>query len=336
MKLVRKLALGVATVSVAFGAGHLVQSEIETTSQWGEAAAAVTSAATQASAPRDLASEAKTPPVRPVRRASLGLIDPTFGTLDKTLAPWARTSAPTLVMAEAEVALPDQVQRVTAEDAAVAETGACAPDLTVTAREGAMLDVLLVAPCDKDSRVILRHGGLALTAHTSATGTLSLMLPALDSAGGVSATFVDGRRVDTAEPVDMSGLRRFAVQWLSDDAIRLQIYEDGAAFGAPGNVSAARPQGSGFLVTLGDARADLPLMSEIYTYPAGGLPVQVTLEAEVTEANCGREVLGQTLLSVDGMVKASDITLTLPGCEGVGDILVLNNLVGDTTLAQAE
>lgn len=328
MQLVRKLALGVATVSVALGAGHLVQSEIESTSQQGKAEAATAEAATQAYAPRDLASDTKAPAVR---QAGLGLTDPTLGTLDKSLAPWARTSAPALFRAEAEGVPP-----VAADDTPVAEGGACTPSLTLTPREQAVLEVQLSTPCDRNSRVILRHGGLALTTYTTGTGALSLLLPALDRAGKVSATLGTGTRAEAAAPVEMAGLRRFAVQWLSDDAIRLQIYEDGAAFGAPGNVSAARPYGAGFLVALGDARADVPLMSEIYTYPGGGLPVQVTLEAEVTAANCGREVLGQILESVDGTVKTSDITLTMPGCEAVGNILVLNNLVGDTTLAQAE
>jgi hypothetical protein len=327
MHLVRKLALGVATLSVAFGAGHVVQSEIETAPQPGKVETALVDT------PLEHAANVKTPLARP---AGLGLSDPTLGALDKALTPWARKSAPRVVLADAEVALPGEAQPTPVEEIVSADSGDCTPNLSVKPREGAVLDVLLVAPCAKDSRVILRHGGLALTAHTNATGALSLMLPALDRAGEVTAMFKDGHRAEAAATVEMAGLRRFAVQWLSDDAVQLQVYEDGAAFGAPGNVSAARPQGAGFLVALGDARTDLSLMSEIYTFPAAGLPVQVTLEAEVTEANCGREVLGQTLDSVDGTVKTSDITLTMPGCEAVGDILVLNNLVGDTTLAQAE
>lgn len=331
MQLVRKLALGVATLSVAFGAGYLVQSDTERGGHAGAPRASVSGVKPQPAAVVD-----KTLAAGPFVHAGMGVPDPTLGTVGKTLSSWARASAPVLVLAEAEVPLPDPEPPAIVEVADTAEGDTCAPALTVTPRDGAMLDILLQAPCARESRVILRHGGLALSAHTTATGALSLMLPALDQAGEVSATLKDGQRVEAAAPVEMAGLRRFAVQWLADDAIRLQIYEDGAAFGAPGNVSAARPRGAGFLSALGDAGADLPLMAEIYTYPPAGLPVQVTLEAEVTEANCGREVLGQTLESLDGAVRASDITLTMPGCRAVGDILVLNNLVGDTTLAAAE
>lgn len=331
MQLVRKLALGVATVSVAFGAGHLVQSGSDHGPKGAVTKAHLTSGTTNAGTGATDAGEAKPLATQLASQPGPAFADPTVGTVDKTLVKSARAPEPAVIIFDADAAQPE-----TGEAGEVVLSSACAPTLTVTPRDGAMLDVLLFAPCAKDARVILRHGGLALSAHTTKTGALSLMLPALDSAGQVSVTLKDGTLVEAVAPVEMAGLRRFAVQWLSDDAIQLQIYEDGAAFGAPGNVSAARPQGAGSLAVLGDASADLPLMSEIYTFPQTAIPVQVTLEAEVTAANCGRDVLGQTLESVDGTVKTSDITLTMPGCEAVGDILVLNNLVGDTTLAQAE
>lgn len=331
MQLVRKLALGVATVSVAFGAGHLVQSGND---KGPRVQADVIPGAARAG---DGAAVAAPTALEPAATAKASPPDPTAGALDKTLPDNDVTVGPTaaVIMAEATSDMPaGPIPAAPARDAAPDAT--CAPALTVTPRDRAMLDVMLVAPCAKAARVVLRHGGLALTAQTGATGALSITIPALDSAGAVSVTLKDGTTAESAAPVEMAGLRRFAVQWLSDDAIQLQIYENGAAFGAPGNVSAARPRGAGYLVALGDNRADLPLMSEIYTYPAPSVPVQVTLEAEVTAANCGQEVLGQTLDSMDGTVKTRDITLTMPGCDAVGDILVLNNLVGDTTLAQAE
>lgn len=337
MQLVRKLALGVATVSVAFGAGHLVQS--------GDDKALLGSAVQAKADDGDAQARDRREEVEPARAATILsertdaiLVNSVTGAVDKTLPPWASGSQddPSVIMADATVAMPSKPISVASVDPAVAEDTACAPTLTVTPRDNAMLDVLLFAPCAKDSRVILRHAGLAVSAHTTATGALSIMVPALASAGVVSVTLKDGTTAESSAPVEMAGLRRFAVQWLSDDAIQMQIYENGAAFGAPGNVSAARPQGAGTLAALGDNRADLPLMSEIYTFPSSPIPVQVTLEAEVTQGNCGHEVLGQTLESMDGTVKTSDITLTMPGCEAVGDILVLNNLAGDTTLAKAE
>ena len=85
-------------------------------------------------------------------------------------------------------------------------------------------------------------------------------------------------------------------------------------------------------MALGDPAASLPMMAEVYTWPAGVAVVPV-IEAEVTEATCGRELMGETLMSDRGAVTATDLTLAMPGCEAVGDILVLNNLVPETTLA---
>jgi len=79
---------------------------------------------------------------------------------------------------------------------------------------------------------------------------------------------------------------------------------------------------------------DMPLLAEVYTYPAMG-SADVVIEAAVTAQTCGRELLGETLLSEAGRVTVTDLTLAMPDCDAVGDFLVLNNLVPDLTLVAA-
>ncbi|MDZ7908402.1 MAG: hypothetical protein U5N10_09390 [Gemmobacter sp.] len=76
--------------------------------------------------------------------------------------------------------------------------------------------------------------------------------------------FPDGTIVRNSAPVDLSGMQRFAAQWMADDRFGLNAYENGAAFGAPGHIhGAARGDAGkgGWLIQLGDASVDLPMLA---------------------------------------------------------------------------
>jgi hypothetical protein len=78
------------------------------------------------------------------------------------------------------------------------------------------------------------------------------------------------------------------------------------------------------------------MMAEVYTWPAdAAVSVVPSVEAVVTDATCARELLGETIHAADGKVTIKDLTLAMPDCDALGDILVLNNLVPDVTLAAA-
>lgn len=304
MRLIRTIALGTAVATVALGAGHIVQ----------------TRAGTEA-----------------VERAR------------SAPAPWESQETPRniVTLSAGPAAAPDPAPVpaiVPAPEPPPAAVPDCTPGLRVSAVPGALLDVALTAPCDAGARVVLRHGGLAVTARLSQAGALSLLLPALDPAGAVAAVLPGGDRLSAAAPVDLSAVERFAVQWSATDAFQLHAYEDGAAHGQPGHVSAATPGRAlplvpgrgGHLLTLGDAGVDLPLLAEVYTFPADpARRVDVTVEAAVTPATCGRDMLGETLHSRRGTTTVAEIALAMPGCDAVGDFLVLNNLLAQPTLAQA-
>lgn len=208
----------------------------------------------------------------------------------------------------------------------------CATSLEVFAEEGAMLGVTLLAPCQANARVVLRHGGLAVSMRTLATGSLFATLPALDSAGAVEVRFDDGTALDAAAAVpELAGLRRFAVQWQEADRFALNGFEGGADYGDAGHRTAA----NGGVLALGDTASKPALLAEVYTFPDPDT-ARVSIEAEVSDATCGRELLGETLFSAGGAVRASDLTLAMPECDALGGFVVLNNPLPDMTLAAAE
>ncbi|AWD22075.1 hypothetical protein B6K69_10630 [Fuscovulum blasticum] len=197
---------------------------------------------------------------------------------------------------------------------------ACADRLTLAATPGAMITVMIHSPCRGGERVVLRHAGLAVAEALDADGRLAVPLPAFDAGGKVSVLLSDGTVLRDAVPVpDLGGLRRFAVQWVAGDAFQLHV--------GPG-VAANLPA----LASLGDPSLDLPMQAQVYTWPASQR-ISPVVEAAITPATCGRDLLGETLLLTEGTTTLTDLTLSMPPCDAVGDILVLNNLVPDVTLA---
>lgn len=197
----------------------------------------------------------------------------------------------------------------------------CTAALELTAAPGALLKLALTAPCHRNERVVLRHAGLAVTARIGVEGSFSGTLPAMDRAGAVSVLLTDGSEIEAAAPVaDMAGIRRFAVQWLAEDAFQI-------------HVPAAQEDR---LSRLGDATVSLPMMAEVYTFPPASTGGEAaTLEAAITPATCGRELLGETLESRNGRSSVTELSVTMPDCAAVGDYLLLKNLPGDVSIAAA-
>jgi hypothetical protein len=359
----RKIGLTLATLSIAIGAGHLVQQSADrdvraaaaaptaivplSARAQPEAAPAAAPVTVATAAPRRArpepaaASPASAATAAPPQAAPAGAPSPAApapaAAPDLAAAdPAPPATVPAAVAAAVPAALPSTPPAPVPAPQAAAPADTCAPALSAVATPGAVLSLALVAPCDGGARVVLRHGGLAVTGRLSGAGTLFTTLPGMEPAGEVTVLFPDGTRATAAAALDMEGIRRLAVQWQAEDAFALQVYENGAAFGAPGHVSAASPSGAGSLAVLGEAAVDLPLLAQVYTFPADATPVNVTVEAAVTAATCNRDLLGEVVETAAGAVTSAEITLAMPDCSGVGDFLVLNNLAGQTTLAAAD
>ncbi len=225
-----------------------------------------------------------------------------------------------------------------APTAAAPISRACDVIFDLATTPGAMIGITLIAPCAPNSRVVLKHAGLAITGLTSTTGALFTVLPALSTQAKITATLADGTKVDAQiEVPEAIAFRRFGIQWQGDDAFQVHAFESGAVFGGPGHIFGVQPgqvsDAGGFLQILGDPAAPMPLLAEIYTYPAARMAVEMVVESAVTDKTCGRELLGETVASEGGRVIVTDLTLAMPDCSAVGDFLVLNNLAVDMTLA---
>lgn len=332
----RKLAMVAATVAVALGAGHVMQKGLTATP--GRVASAQAPAKAPLDTPKDITPLA----------AGLGTSTAPVPTLPAATNEPAAPVLPEAAFAPAPAEKPIEqaIEPATLPDTtAQTAEAACPATLDVIASDRATLDLTLIAPCRASERVVLRHAGLTVTGMTSASGMLFMSLPGMEASGEVSALFADGVELNAAEAMaDMPMYRRFAVQWMAEDAFQINAFEGGAAFGDEGHVYAANPQRrlpniptkGGYMTLLGDRTAPLPMLAEVYTFPMEQTTeVDLTIEASVTEATCDRELLGEVLLSEGGTVVKTDLTMATPTCDAIGDVLVLNNPLPDMKLAAA-
>jgi hypothetical protein len=323
-----------AVLLVAFGAGHLVQnmSKPDTPQRQARTEVGAEPQAIQPLAAEAAAAEPIAPKVR--------------------IAATAPAAPVVLAAAEATVAAPpaaaEAVPSLTPEASPLPEpvvADACAVTLDLMAEPNAMIGLTLLAPCRGNQRVVIKHGGLAVSGQTTANGALFTGIPALETAGLISVMFADGQTSTASiEMPEVADLRRFGVQWQADDAFQLHAFEASASYGDAGHISGADPHRpapgapakGGFLTLLGDSTTDNPMLAEVYTYPSDTrIDAEIVIEAAVTATTCGRELLGETLTSNGGEVFVTDLTLAMPECDGVGDYLVLKNLVPDLNIALA-
>ena len=330
MDVKRKAARVIAVLAVALAAGDLAQNMGNKPAASAELAKEPTKIETVAAGP-ETAPQSLT--AKPEALAPL----PAAPVAATVVAPLAAPVAALMAPVETPVVQPRATQTSTVQ--------ACDATLDLLVEQNAMIGITLIAPCNPNQRVVLRHGGLAVTGQTTSTGALFTALPALESAGTVEASFADGTNIKGEISVpELAALRRFGVQWQSDDAFQVHAFEGGAGYGDAGHVSAVDPHRpipglaarGGFLSLLGDATTTNPLLAEIYTFPANpGADTEVVVEAAVTDATCGRELLAETLTSTGGSVFVTDLTLAMPDCDAVGDYMVLKNLVLELNMAAA-
>lgn len=352
----RRLARGVAVIAIALGAGELVQSmsgkapaSRAAENQVDKKPKAIERVAATVTGDKPAPMVALDAPANP-QAAPPKAKAPVVASV--TIPAAAPEAAPKAVVEVAPIASKTPAATIPAAPAPKAETlaetevaDACPVSLDLSSADNALIAVTLIAPCHADERVVLKHAGLTVTAKTTLTGALFADMPALVKDAQVVVMFKDSTTVAASLVVpEMAALHRFAVQWQQDDAFQLHGFEDGSDFGGPGDVSAATPHQpiagapakGGFLTLLGDATTDLPMLAQVYTYPKdSNIKPEIVVEAAVTEATCGRELLGQTLQTTAGTVKVSDVSLAMPDCDAVGDYLVLKNLVPDMTIAAA-
>ncbi len=328
------------TLMCALGIGYFMQS-----SQAPSAPQTIVTTAGLISGPAQPAPEAIVKDMEMSEDQSIDLGDVTL-----TSAARAKPDAPAASELPAqpvvEVALKDEpvVQPETTE---IEPDLACEYVLKASSEAAAMVRLALSAPCMADERFTLHHNGMMISEVTDADGTSELVVPALSENAIFIVAFPNGEgAVANAQVSSLEYYDRAIVQWRGKGGMHIHALEFGADYGAEGHVSveAARDQSvaalgqGGFITRHGAGDLDDALMAEVYTFPTGVMTrdgdVALRVEAEVTAANCGRDVEAQSIQKkADGTLKTQDLVLAMPNCNAIGDFLVLNNLLNDLKIA---
>ncbi|OJI94938.1 hypothetical protein LY10_01249 [Planktotalea frisia] len=224
----------------------------------------------------------------------------------------------------------------------------CDISMNAVPSAAAMVDVSLKADCYPNERVTFHHNGMMFTHATDRDGNLDLSIPALSENAVIIVAFANGEgALANAKVPSLADYDRMVVQSKAKSNLHINAFEFGANFREDGhvNVKSERTiehaeQGlGGFITVLGDKAQGEALVAEVYTFPTNTSQAQgdvhVSVDANVTIANCGLRIEAQTLeVSRAGKMKVQDLSLPIPGCDAVGDFLVLQNLIQDLKVAR--
>ena len=136
---------------------------------------------------------------------------------------------------------------------------------------------------------------------------------------------------------------RVVLVWEGPQVFRMNAYELGASRGETGHIRAGSEKTpsravrgtGGFLVRIGDGSGR---SAEVYSFPTGYSPlhgvVKLVVEADVTEETCGQLAHATALQTGPlGGMSATDVRVTIPDCDRLGDVMELKNLLQDMRLA---
>ena len=224
-------------------------------------------------------------------------------------------------------------------------------DITMTAKPmaAALVELDLSAPCLPNERLTMHHNGMMFSDTTDAAGNYAMAVPALAQTAVFIVSFANGDgAVASTSVTDLAEFDRAVVQSEFDSSAGLHALEFGAEYNGAGHIWAnangeiadAAVGKGGFMMMLGNPAVSDAITAQVYTFPTGlaerGGDIALSVEIEVTAANCGKDIEAQTLQTVPGAApKVQALELTMPDCDAVGDFLVLKNLVNDLKVASA-
>lgn len=236
---------------------------------------------------------------------------------------------------------------VSSVDALMDKDEDCGVKAAASPREAAFVRLDVMSSCRRDAPLTIHHNGMMFTGKTDAQGALSMSVPALSQSAVFIVSFADGDgAVAHTHVSDLDQIRRVVLQWEGHAGFELHAREFGADYGETGHVwngsqsilSRVMSGKGGILTALGHAASDTPLFAEVYSFPAGRTAqdgdVDLSVEAAVTETNCGKAVEAQTLeWDRSFKLRTQNLTVNIPPCESVGDYLVLNNVLDNLKVA---
>ena len=334
MQKIRMFAIGCGTLALALGAGHFMQSANQPDT------------AALSTAPQGV--DAGTAPDDTVELTSITMTSTLPTPPSDAKAPVELPESPEGTVRVAALGDDGNTMTDALPGEVIVPSLTCDYTLTADIAPGAMVALSLDAPCAKSERFTLHHNGLMFTQVTDESGHASMLVPALAKSAVFIAAFPNGEgAVANADVESVDFYHRVAVQWQGNSGVQLHALEFGAEMGSDGHVwSAARRDVAaaaggdrGFMTLLGNVGQSEALMAEVYTFPSRVAgrdgAVALSVEAEVTQANCGRDIEAQALQTRPGSsLIVKELTLAIPECDAIGDFLVLNNLLNDITIAR--
>lgn len=238
-------------------------------------------------------------------------------------------------------ATPDVVPALTEPEPA----NNCTPSLAASPGDMAMINIVVTAPCHADAEVDFSHAGLRFTERLNGNGSGSFAVPALMKDAKIVARLSDGSftEVDVVVP-DATLYRRAALVWEGATGLQLHAFEEGASYGEAGHLWADVPGGServiqgqgGYVTMLGSVSRGYA--ADVYTYPATMMRSMsgpdISIEAQVLETTCADPVHGLFLRANGSSTPIEmDVSIAAPGCDAVGEYLVLQGLPQDLKIA---
>lgn len=218
---------------------------------------------------------------------------------------------------------------------------ACIPQLNLKNAPGALIDMTFLG-C-RERTVVITHSGIQVTAKTNAAGKLQQRIPALDETARVTVSFEGDAIASTLTVPDANMYQHVAIVWNGDQNLQMHAFEFGAKRDQFGHVWAGAPKSpqratrgnGGYLTRLGDGSGT---SAEIYSFPAGQTQnrgvIRLVAEAGVTPANCGKQINALALQTGPlGGIDATEVALKMPQCDGIGQVVRLQNLFQDMRLA---
>ncbi|WP_322891055.1 MULTISPECIES: hypothetical protein [unclassified Yoonia] len=304
-------------LALAIGAGYVVQSDLIGTSA-GPTAPLPASISAQ---PRSLSLVLNTQGT-----PAFGFPDDTFRPARHDLTTMSTVPVPAVYV---EAAVPRLGTIMATPDSA------CPVALSARRAADAMVTLTATLPCAPDTDVLIAHDLIRFSARTDSEGLLETLVPALS----VEAEFVlftanvEQARVTIPVPA-LRNYDRAVLQWRGAGNLQLHSFAAGAEVGDPGHVWSASVQDTigsrGTVQRLGTGSADPSYSAEVFTYPQGGwqgatdmaLKIGVVLTAE----NCGRAMPVTTFqINRGDLVMRRDMSLRLPGCDGAGSVVLLDD-----------
>ena len=209
---------------------------------------------------------------------------------------------------------------------------ACGPAVRAEPLAGARVRIIVSAPCHGEESLAVAHGPLGIPARISKAGLASVVIPALAERAGFEIRIGSGdeKYKLSAEVPDFADFERVALLWKGNAPLRIHAIEK-----ISGGMEFPTGASGGEMIRIEGPDAK---KAEIYSFPAkdiaGSGVVRLIVAADVNAETCGRDIEAVRLQkNEDGAIDPVAIVLQMPGCDRIGQTLMLKNILKDLKIA---